>query len=70
MTTTNSKTTKRAGLTGRPAATWTPALYSGAAVLRVVCPSASGLNHGGQMIPGVGFRPEGLRREDGRQLQH
>jgi hypothetical protein len=68
--TTNSNMAKRAGLTGRPAATWTSARYSGAAERLVVCPSSSALNHGGLMITGGSFRPEGLRRQDRRQLQH
>jgi len=68
--TTNSNIAKRAGLTGRPATTQTPAQYTGAGVWRFVCPSSSVLNHGGRMIPGGGIRVEGLQRKDRRQLQH
>ncbi|HEX6183937.1 MAG TPA: hypothetical protein VFZ44_08675 [Pyrinomonadaceae bacterium] len=68
--TTNSNIAKRARTTGWPAATLTSARYPGADERRVVCPSASNLNHGGQMIPGGGFQPEGLQRKDRRQLQH
>jgi hypothetical protein len=67
---TNSNIAKRARTTGSPAARLTSAPYQGASERRVVCPSASNLNHGGQMIPSRGFRPEGLQRKDRRQLQH
>jgi hypothetical protein len=68
--TTTLNIAKRARTTGWPAATLTSARYPGADERRVVCLSASNLNRGGQMIPSGGFRPEGLQRKDGRQLQH
>jgi hypothetical protein len=67
--TTNSNIAKRAGMAGT-AATQTTALYQGAAVRRVVCPSASALNTAGRLIPGGAFGLEGLRHADRRQLQN
>ena len=57
-------------MTGSPAAGRSPALYTGAALWRVVCPGALGINRlGGR--PGLrqSFRPEGALGADSHELQ-
>lgn len=70
--TTNSNIDRRAKTTGMPAAAHSSAPYVGAAGWRVACQGTSSLNSdsGGQLIERHSFRPEGVKRADGGQLQN